>query len=76
MAPLTSSARWAVVTREDIANTTKRAYDGRQIGLYREKDDLIPIVLRHIEEERESVSNMKALQFSRQCLPIPYRFPR
>ncbi len=55
-------ARWAVVTREDIANTTKRAYDGRTIGLYREKDDLIPIMLRHVEEERESVSNMKALQ--------------
>ena len=55
-------ARWAVVTREDIAKTTKRAYDGRTVGLYREKDDLIPILLRHIEEERESVSNMKALQ--------------
>jgi len=55
-------ARWAVVTREDVANTTKRAYDGRTVGLYREKDDLIPIVLRHIEEERESVSNMKLLQ--------------
>jgi multidrug efflux pump subunit AcrB len=55
-------ARWAVVTREDIANTTKRAYDGRSIGLYREKDDLIPIVLRHVGEERESVSNMKVLQ--------------
>ena len=55
-------ARWAVVTREDIANTTKRAYDGRPVGLYREKDDLIPILLRHIEEERESVSNIKALQ--------------
>ncbi len=55
-------ARWAAVTREDIANTTKRAYDGRAIGLYREKDDLIPIVLRHVEEERQSVSNIKALQ--------------
>ena len=55
-------ARWAVVTREDIARTTKRAYDGHPIGLYRERDDLIPIVLRHMAEERESVSNMKALQ--------------
>jgi multidrug efflux pump subunit AcrB len=55
-------ARWAVVTREDIARTTKRAYDGLPIGLYREKDDLIPIVLRHVDEERESVSNMKVLQ--------------
>jgi multidrug efflux pump subunit AcrB len=55
-------ARWAVVTREDIARTTKRAYDGLPIGLYRENEDLIPIVLRHVDEERESVSNMKALQ--------------
>jgi multidrug efflux pump subunit AcrB len=55
-------ARWAVVTREDIARSTKRAYDGLPIGLYRENEDLIPIVLRHVEEERESVSNMKALQ--------------
>lgn len=55
-------ARWAMVSREDIANTTKRAYDGLTIGLYREKDDLIPIVLRHVSEERESVSNMGVLQ--------------
>jgi multidrug efflux pump subunit AcrB len=51
-----------MVTREDIARTTKRAYDGLSIGLYREKDDLIPILLRHVEEERKSVSNMRVLQ--------------
>jgi multidrug efflux pump subunit AcrB len=55
-------ARWALVTRENIANTTKRAYDGLSIGLYREEDDLIPIVLRHVAEERKSVSNMGVLQ--------------
>ena len=55
-------ARWALVTREDIANTTKRAYDGLSIGLYREEDDLIPIVLRYVAEERKSVSNMGVLQ--------------
>ncbi len=55
-------ARWAAVSREDVANTTKRAYDGLSIGQYREKDDLIPIVLRHIEEERKSVGNMPNLQ--------------
>jgi len=66
-------ARWAVVTREDIANTTKRAYDGLSIGLYREKDDLIPIVLRHVAEERESVSNMGVLQVypGSSTYPIP-----
>jgi multidrug efflux pump subunit AcrB len=55
-------ARWALVTRENIANTTKRAYDGLSIGLYREEDDLIPIVLRHVAEERKSPSNMGVLQ--------------
>lgn len=55
-------ARWSAVTREDIARTTKRAYDGLSIGLYREQDDLIPIVLRHVDEERRSVGNMSVLQ--------------
>jgi len=55
-------ARWTMVTREDIANTTKRAYDGLSIGLYREDDDFIPIVLRHVAEERKSLGNMDVLQ--------------
>ncbi len=55
-------ARWAVVTRQDIADATKRAYDGLSIGTYREQDDLIPIVLRHVAKERTSVGNIKALQ--------------
>ena len=54
--------RWTSVTREDLASTTKRAYDGVQVGLYRERDDLIPILARHIEEERENVGGMIALQ--------------
>ncbi len=55
-------ARWAEVTREDLANTTKRAFDGRQIGLYREGDDLIPILLRHVGEERRDVRAFDVLQ--------------
>ncbi|MBW1772313.1 MAG: efflux RND transporter permease subunit [Deltaproteobacteria bacterium] len=55
-------ARWAAVTRDDIAQATKRAFDGREIGLYREKDNLIPIVLRHKEKERKQVGNMDQLQ--------------
>jgi multidrug efflux pump subunit AcrB len=54
--------RWAAVTREDLANATKRAFDGRAIGLYRENDDLIPIVARHLEEERQNVSAIDVLQ--------------
>jgi len=55
-------ARWAAVTREDIANATKRAFDGFPIGLYREGDDMIPIVLRHVEEERANVGGLDVLQ--------------
>jgi multidrug efflux pump subunit AcrB len=54
--------RWAAVTREDLANAMKRAFDGREVGLYRENDDLIPIVVRHVEEERQNVSAIDVLQ--------------
>jgi multidrug efflux pump subunit AcrB len=54
--------RWSAVTREDLANSMKRAFDGRAIGLYRENDDLIPIVIRRIEEEREDVSGIDVVQ--------------
>jgi len=65
--------RWATVTREDIAETTKRAYDGRRVGLYREGDDLIPIVLRHVDEERQSVNTLPQLQIRRTLVaePVP-----
>jgi len=55
-------ARWARVNREDMADTTKRAFDGRSVGLYREGDELIPIILRHVEDEREDVSSIDLLQ--------------
>ena len=57
-------ARWSAITRKEIANVTKRAYDGRVIGLYRERDDLIPIIIRNIEEERKNVGSMDVLQLS------------
>ena len=67
-------ARRSAITRMDIANTTKRAYDGRNIGLYREGDDLIPIVLRNVEEERQNVGSLDVLQLrsslSVEALPI------
>ncbi len=48
--------RWAVVSRQDLADTTKRAYDGVTVGLYREGDDLYPVIFRQIEEERAIVA--------------------
>ena len=55
-------ARWASVTRDDLARTTKRAYDGLVVGVYREGDDLIPIVLRHPDTERREVGGLDVLQ--------------
>ena len=54
--------RWANISREDLANATKRAFDGSSIGLYREQDSLIPIVLRHTEAERANVGSLDTLQ--------------
>ena len=55
-------SRWSNITRDDIARTTKRAYDGRDVGLYREGEDLIPIVLRFSEDERQAVDGLPDLQ--------------
>jgi len=46
-------ARWAGITRENVAQGTKRTYDGNVMGLYRDKDELVPIVVRAIEDERQ-----------------------
>jgi len=46
-------ARWAGISRENVARATKRTFDGNVMGLYREKDELIPIVIRSVESERQ-----------------------
>ena len=67
-------ARWAGVTRSDIAKATKRSFDGRVVGIYREGDDLIPIVLRNVEAERANITGMDVLQvqpgISSQTIPL------
>ena len=64
MAPVYNQerARYAGVAREDVANATKRAYDGRTIGLYREQDELLPIILRHVEDDRAGLASFDVLQ--------------
>ncbi|HIF52156.1 MAG TPA: efflux RND transporter permease subunit [Thiotrichaceae bacterium] len=54
--------RWTNITRQDIGDTTKRAYDGRVIGQYRDKDDVLPIIMRMGEEERRNVGGLDVLQ--------------
>jgi multidrug efflux pump subunit AcrB len=45
-------ARWVAVSRGNIAAGTLRAYDGLPIGIYREGDDIYPIIARGIDENR------------------------
>ena len=55
-------ARYAGVSRTDLARATQQAYDGRRVGTYREGDELIPIVLRFVENERRRVGGLETLQ--------------
>ena len=41
-----TNGRWTNVDRKNIADATRRAFDGVIVGQYREKDKLLPIVLR------------------------------
>jgi multidrug efflux pump subunit AcrB len=54
--------RWTGTSREDVAQATKRAFDGILVGLFRERDDLVPIVMRHQEADRRNISNLQFLQ--------------
>ncbi len=53
---------WAGVSRQDLAAATKVAFDGRAIGMYRENDDLMPIILRYPEKDRTELGSFDVLQ--------------
>lgn len=55
-------ARWTAISRVDIANATKLNHDGRVVGLYRENEDLIPIIARLTQQERKNIGGLDLLQ--------------
>lgn len=68
-------ARWANISRLDLAQTLRRSGDGIVVGLYREQDNLIPIILRQPEAERnEAAVELSQLQvnsqFSTRTTPV------
>jgi multidrug efflux pump subunit AcrB len=68
-------ARWAGISRDNIARATRRSFDGNSVGLYREGDELIPIVIRSVEDERQSAaSDLSTVQvladYSTESLPL------
>ncbi|NLF39942.1 efflux RND transporter permease subunit [bacterium] len=50
------------ITRPQVCDALKRAFDGITIGVYREKDKLLSIVARPPKDERVDVANINNLQ--------------
>ena len=49
----------AALTRADVSAALLRAFEGRPVGIYRERDELIPIVARSPEIERSDVDTIR-----------------
>ena len=54
-------ASWAGVSRADLVRTTRRTFDGLPIGLFRDGDEMVPIVMRNVEAERGRPGDLEAL---------------
>ena len=57
-----TSGRRLGVSREDLAAALRSNYSGRDIGVYREGDELIPIIARAPAEERTGISGLPGIQ--------------
>jgi len=57
-----TSGRRIGVSREEFAAALRSNYSGRSIGVYREGDELVPIIARAPEAERTGISGIAGLQ--------------
>lgn len=57
------------VTRADVAQAMKRGYDGITMGVYREENKLLPIIMRPPATERHRVEDMQMLQVYNKMSP-------
>ncbi len=55
-------ANRAGIGRPDVASMIKSSFEGEPMGLYREGDELLPILLRAPEPQRGDVASMKNIQ--------------
>jgi len=55
-------ANLAGIQRPDVALAVKAGFEGERVGVYRERDELLPIVLRAPDEERSDIDSINALQ--------------
>ncbi len=57
-----AQARRAGVERPDLARAVENVFDGTKAGVYREKDELLPIIARSPEAERVDLDSLDAIQ--------------
>jgi multidrug efflux pump subunit AcrB len=50
------------IQRRDVADAVRQAFEGLHVGVYRERDLLLPIILRAAESDRESVDSIQNVQ--------------
>jgi len=69
-----TQARNLGITRPMIATAIESSIDGTQSGIYRERDELLPIVTRSPERERVNLDNLGGIQVwspvARSMVPI------
>jgi multidrug efflux pump subunit AcrB len=67
-------ARLAGISRADISKTLETAFSGTQVGIYREGDELLPIISRPPEAERVDVDSINDIQMwspaAQQSIPL------
>ncbi|MCZ6780894.1 MAG: efflux RND transporter permease subunit [Nitrospirae bacterium] len=52
----------AGITRPDVAWALKEGFEGETVGVYRDRDELLPIIVRAPEEERSNIESINAIQ--------------
>lgn len=52
----------AGIERPDIATAFESVFEGTRVGVFKERDELIPIIARSPEAERADLDSMKAIQ--------------
>ncbi len=64
----------AGVTTQDVALAAKSSFEGASVGVYREGDELLPILFRAPEEERDNITSVNNLQIwspaAQQSIPL------
>jgi multidrug efflux pump subunit AcrB len=67
-------ANRAGIGRPDIADIIKTSFEGSQVGVFRERDELLPILMRAPERERSDVASIENVQIwsraAAQAIPL------